>query len=356
MKEREYLAIDIKKNKRYRLPTGYTERPATFDDVEEAVKLWNTDSKAAFGIEQYHLSDAESDWSSPGFDPTTDIQLVVGPQGELVGYCEVWDPSDPHVSVYCWGCTHPDHLGLGIGTHLLSWAESRAREAIPLAPPEARVSMLSYTLSSNEKAAELFEQRGFELTRKSWHMVIELDQPPPPPQWPSGITPRTFIPGQDERAAYAAGREAFSDHWGHVERPFEDGFQQWMHRINSEPDFDPSLFTLAMDGNEIAGQCYSRKESRADPDMGWVSSLSVCRPWRRRGLGLALLLNAFGEFYQRGKSRAGLGVDTQNLTGAVRLYEKAGMHSDPIWEHSTYEKELRTGVDLRNTGEDEPGA
>lgn len=354
MKELEYSAVDIK-NLSDRLPTGYTGRPATFDDIEEAVKLWNIDSKATVGIEQFRLSDVESEWSTPDFDPATDIHLVIGPQYDLVGYCEVWDLSEPHVSIHCWGCTHPNHRELGIGTHLVSWAERRAREAIPLAPPDARVSMMFFTLSNNKKAAVLFTKNGFELVRHSWRMVIELDQPPPQPRWPDGITPRTFIPNQDERSAYAAGREAFSDHWGHVERPFEEGFRHWMHRINSDPDFDPSLFTLALDGDEIAGICYCRKQAHGEPEMGWVASLGVRKPWRRRGLGLALLLNAFGEFYRRRRGKVGLGVDAQNLTGAVSLYEKAGMHSDPAHEYSQFEKELRPGVELRNTGKDEPG-
>ena len=60
--------------------------------------------------------------------------------------------------------------------------------------------------------------------------------------------------------------------------------------------------------------------------MGWVDTLAVRRPWRRRGLGLALLLHSFRELRARGRERVGLGVDGENTTGAVRLYERAGMH------------------------------
>jgi len=70
----------------------------------------------------------------------------------------------------------------------------------------------------------------------------------------------------------------------------------------------------------------------------------VLRPWRRRGLALALLHHTFGEFYRRGKRRVGLGVDADSLTGALRLYEKAGMH--PIRQYASFEKELRPGVEL----------
>ncbi|HEV2582694.1 MAG TPA: GNAT family N-acetyltransferase, partial [Ktedonobacteraceae bacterium] len=77
---------------------------------------------------------------------------------------------------------------------------------------------------------------------------------------------------------------------------------------------------------------------------GWVNTLAVLRPWRKQGLGMALLLHSFREFYQRGKRKVGLGVDSQNLTGATRLYQRAGMHV--AREHITYEKELRAGIEL----------
>lgn len=330
-----------------KLPEGYSQRAAKMNDMQAVIDLWNADARATIGIENFSLNDTESEWNTPGFNPERDIHLVVDSKGDLCGYVEVWDLNQPHVAVHCWGCTHPRHKEMGIGTHLVKWAEQRSRQAIPKAPPEASVNMTYVTLSSNESALILFERNGFSLVRRSWRMVIEMDQPPTP-QWPEGIHHRQFVPDQDERAAFGASEEAFSDHWGHIERPFEEAFQQWLHRIQSQEDFDPSLFTLAMDGDEIAGVCYGREKAHEDPQLAWVSSLSVRSPWRRQGLGLALLQNAFAEFYHRGKKRVGLGVDAQNLTGAVKLYERAGMHSDPAWEYSIFQKELRPGIELRN--------
>jgi mycothiol synthase len=81
-----------------------------------------------------------------------------------------------------------------------------------------------------------------------------------------------------------------------------------------------------------------------DPEMGWLFGLGVRRPWRRRGLALALLHHCFGELYRRGRRKVSLGVDAQNLTGATRLYERAGMHIQR--QHHQYEQELRPGRDL----------
>lgn len=77
---------------------------------------------------------------------------------------------------------------------------------------------------------------------------------------------------------------------------------------------------------------------------GWVGTIGVRRPWRKTGLGLALLRHSFGEFYKRGMATIGLGVDASNPTGATRLYQRAGMHVAS--EFVTYEKELRPGREV----------
>ena len=177
-------------------------------------------------------------------------------------------------------------------------------------------------------------------------MVINLNGSPPSPEWPAGITLRTMVVGQDERAVFQAVRDSFKDHWGVIERPFEEEYTRWKFWVESDEDFDPSLFFLAIDGNEIAGVSLCQRKVSDDPEMGWVGTLGVRRPWRRRGLGSALLLHSFREFHRRGKCKVGLGVDAQSLTGATGLYLKAGMHPDPARQFNLYEKELRSGIDM----------
>ena len=82
--------------------------------------------------------------------------------------------------------------------------------------------------------------------------------------------------------------------------------------------FDPALWFIAEESGEPAGICLCRPEWGADRTLGWVNVVGVRRPWRRQGLGLALLLHAFGELYQRGIERVGLGVHGENPTGAPR--------------------------------------
>jgi ribosomal protein S18 acetylase RimI-like enzyme len=200
------------------------------------------------------------------------------------------------------------------------------------------------TISNNDAAHELFKAEDWQLIRHFYDMNIDLDSPVPAPQWPDGIIVRTLKPDQDEEAVYRAIDEAFRDHWGHVERPFEEGFEIFLHYFKNNPYYDPALCFLAMADDEIAGVALCLPKTTEFPDMGWVEDLGVRRPWRKQGIALALLHHAFGEFYRRGIRKAGLGVDGSSLTGAVRLYERAGMHK--ALQFDGYEKELRAGEDL----------
>ena len=330
-----------------KLPEGYQDRPANMDDLEAAVALFNACSRDELGVDTATVEDNRLEWLTPGFDLSRDTRLVIAPHGQLVGYCEVWDQGDPHVSTQVWGRVHPDFTRQGIGSYLLTWAETRSRECLLQAPAQARCVMLGFTMTRNRDAGNLFLENGFQFIRHSLRMRIEMESPPPQPVWPSGVTVHTLVVDQDERSTYQAVREAFKDHWGHVERPFDEGFARWQHFWKNREDFDPTLMFLAVAGDQVAGISLCEPKVDDDPEMGWVGTLGVLRPWRRQGLGTALLLHSFGEFYRRGISKAGLGVDAESLTGATRLYTNAGMHSEPSKQWSLYEKELRPGVELR---------
>jgi ribosomal protein S18 acetylase RimI-like enzyme len=115
---------------------------------------------------------------------------------------------------------------------------------------------------------------------------------------------------------------------------------------DGKPDHTLEDFQLAWQEPDfnLATDAWCVVTSDKDLHIGWVNQLAVLRPWRRKGLGIALLLHSFAEFYRRGIVNVGLGVDAQNLTGATRLYERAGMHV--ALQHDTYEKELRAGQEL----------
>jgi ribosomal protein S18 acetylase RimI-like enzyme len=193
------------------------------------------------------------------------------------------------------------------------------------------------------ESKKLFEDMGYVPIRSSYQMRIEFEHMPSPPLWPDGITVRAADPERDLPAVYRAVNESFRDHFGHVEEPFEEGFERFRHFMLGQGS-DPGLWFLAVEGQEIAGICLCRPNSYEASDVGWVSTLGVRRPWRTCGIGLALLQHSFREFHRRGKRKVGLGVDAENLTGALRLYEKAGMHVHLAFD--LYEKTIRSGREI----------
>jgi ribosomal protein S18 acetylase RimI-like enzyme len=183
----------------------------------------------------------------------------------------------------------------------------------------------------------------WDCIRSFYIMRIDMDSAPALPNWSTGIKLHPYTSEQLPEV-YAAYRESFQDHFGYVELPFESGLERFKHGLENDPQHDPTLWFVAWDGNEIAGFCLCRTASPSDHNAGYVNILGVRRTWRNHGLGLALLQCAFGEFHRRGQMHVELGVDAKNLTGALRLYEKAGMHIHR--QNDLFEKELRPGKEI----------
>jgi mycothiol synthase len=326
------------------LPPGFQARPVVLDDLEAAVELFNRCGVAQTGHPEATLAQLRGEWELPDFDLQNSTRAVFTADGRIVAYNEVWDMQKIPNRIWIWGRVHPDYLGRGIGSYLMDWAETRAQQAIPRVPAGARVSFQVATPSGYQPAVGFFEKRGYKLIRHFWNMQIDLTAEPPPPQLPGGLIIRSMVPDKEERAVIWATRDAFKDHWGFTEQPFEEEYERRRHFMANDPDYDPRLWLVVMDGEEIAGVSLCRLKTAGDPEMGWINTLGVRRPWRRQGLGVALLQQSFRELYLRGQRRVGLGVDADSLTGATRLYEKAGMVVSR--QYNTYEKELRPGQEL----------
>jgi mycothiol synthase len=338
------MNANLQVNNHVELPEGFSARGANWDDVEPAMRLFNRWSRSVIGRDEFaNTQSIRNEWMTPGADPAEDIRLVFAPNGELAGYVEVWTTANPPVHPAIWERLDPVYEGVGIDTWMMRWAEQRALQALARVPAELRFAPRLNTYRQAEKVKKLFDDFGYRHTRSFYHMLIEMNAPLPEPEFPEGIILRTYNSATDAEAVYRAEMEAFRDHFGHVEEPFEDGLKHWKYRREHE-GYDPTLFFLALDGDEIAGINFCRTHAQYDSEMGWVGSLGVRRPWRRRGLGLALLRHSFNEFYRRGKRKVGLGVDSQNLTGALRIYENAGMHV--VQAEDYYEKELRAGTEI----------
>jgi GNAT superfamily N-acetyltransferase len=336
----------MSKNKCPTLPNGFTFRSPTKEDIPATMDLINDFDEHYLGYQGVTENLIETEWKTPKFNPETDIRLVLTSEDEIVGYIEVWTISDPPVHPWIWGRVHPKFHGQGIGTYLHSWAEERARQAIGRCPEDVRVAYRTGTVTNIEAPKLLFESFEMKLIRHSFRMKIDFKGPPPEPVWADGITVRACDDSdEDIRTLTYVDNEAFQDHFGYIEQPFEDElawFSNWLK--NDEHMADPSLWFLAVDGDQPVALALCATFDHEDRELGHVASLGVLRSHRKRGIGLALLHHAFGEYYRRGYKGVTLGVDAKNLTGALRLYKKAGMSVHRQFD--LFEKELRPGREV----------
>jgi GNAT superfamily N-acetyltransferase len=299
-------------------PDGLTVRPATVGDAaainelitaaDEAVQGWSESSEGEL-LGWWRMIDLEhNSW-------------VLHEGAQVAAYAVGFAHADMFELD---GFVHPEQRGRGLGAWLVAQALERAQEL-------GKQRLLAFSLAGDERAHRLFEQFGMSDLRHFYRMMIDLESEPEPPRWPDGLHVETFRT-EDAQAFHSALAEAFEDEWNFVSMPFKEWREM---RLVKDPDFDPTLWFIVREGAEIAAVM------RNEPDRsgaGFVAALGVRKPWRKRGLALALLQHAFGEFYRRGKRRAALGVDAENPSGATRLYERAGM--SVAYEVVTYGKQL----------------
>jgi mycothiol synthase len=292
-------------------------RLVTASDVESVAAVLRAEELQLRGYSDWGVAETAHLWR---FVNSSASRLVETADGTIAAVAIAVDRGKDRQA---WVIVHPDFTGRGLATVLLATTEEEARAA--------RVRKLKLgAMVENDAARELLERHGYREARHYYGMRIVLDRPPSAPVWPAGIAVSTFRP-EDARVFYEALNESFADEWGWHQQPFEE----WKRERLEAAETDTSLWFIVRDGAEIAAV------ARCDPHHeggGWIGALGVRKRWRRRGIGLALLQHVFAEFHRRGESHVGLGVDTQNPTGATRLYERAGMRV--VNEDVVFEKEL----------------
>ncbi len=307
------------------LPPGYATRPPTFDDIEAIAEVLLADDLQDTGQSIYDADFVRNQWPVRDFDPARDGLLVLGPGGAVVGFGNVLPEGETRVK--SWGVVHPKHRGLGIGSTVFDWIESRALERL------AGVAGATFEHSINdvdEAARAIVLARGLRPVRSFRHMQIDLDGPRDPGTPPAGVEIRSVEAPADLERAHAIFVEAFEDEWGYRVIPFEE----WRALEVDIPGFDPSLWLLANEGGDAVGAL----NASADKDRGWIGEIGVRRAWRGRGIGSALLRRSFATFAQRGTPRVLLNVDFENPTGAMALYEKVGMRA--VRGYDVFEKPI----------------
>jgi mycothiol synthase len=314
-------------------PEGFTVRPATLDDVQAIYGLLQSHERALYGYTDKILAYVQATYSSSALDFARDTCLVFDRAGQLVGSMLLEQSMYARFEVTV--CVFPPELDVHLDDYLLNWAESRARTLMVQAQPGIEVTLDSWVSSIDQKSRKSYERADFQEVRRNWRMEIEFNGLPASPIWLEGVELRPFVPRRDDRVVFELLKRAFQDHWGDS----SEDFAEWRYEVIEQAGCDPSLYFIAWVGDQPVGGALCH----AGPP-GWVNSLAVAREWRGRGLGLALLQHAFGELYRRGLRRAGLAVDSENLTGATRLYQRAGMRKTR--EYLNMKKVLRAGTHI----------
>jgi mycothiol synthase len=290
--------------------SSFLHRRATPADADGVVGIVRALDLEFIGESEYTRADLDDEWRK--LDPARNA-WVVEEDGALVGYGTVDDAGDPRVDGY----VHPAHFGRGVGALLVRSLEDEVRS-------RNAAFVRSAVLHNDESAQALLRAHGYDEVRRFWNMRIELAAEPPAPRWPVEL-----LDPDDAEAFHSAYEDAFADHWGHVRR----SFAAWRHSHMDGPHYAPELWRVVRDGDEIAAGWIGIWERDG---VAEVSRLFTRREWRRRGLGEALLYDAFLTFWRGGKRVVGLGVDATSNTGANRLYERAGMHVH--WGAVVFEK------------------
>jgi mycothiol synthase len=285
-------------------------RPLREDDAEAVAALFVD----AWGESRRMDGDDIREWLD-NQALTPENLLVLEHEGSVVGYFDVWIKDD---------VADVDVAAPGFWDVAFDHAENKARA---LGAKRVR----SFFVEGHELGA-LVTGRGYRTIRGSWTMEAEFGvEAPAEPVIPEGIEIRPYLHPDDEQRVFEATQEAFADHWEFRPIPLEE----WREFSVKTRYFEPDLWLVAWDGDEVAGAALNYPERGGDPGYGWIGTLGVRRRWRRRGVGEALLRRSFGALHARGLRTVRLSVDAENPTGATRLYERAGMsvlRQSNIWE------------------------
>jgi mycothiol synthase len=308
------------------LPPGYTWRAPRLEDVPEVHALEVAANRADGHSSAGALADLESEFAGdPWCDPAADWRLAITPGGQIAATARVFvDPEhDTDGRAFVFGEVHPEYRGRGLDEFILSWMEQRGSERVQARPHAAAPCLRGVCPDTRADAIALFERHGYAPIRYFYRMRRDLLQPIPESPAPEGLVLRAYTP-ELNRAVQAAFNESFADHWDFS--PASD--EEWDMFFTGRAAFRADLTYLAMDGDQVAGFSVNRvspeENAREGIQQGWIGTLGVRRAWRGRGVASALLCASMRDFVAEGLDYAVLGVDAENLTGALRLYERLG--------------------------------
>jgi len=273
------------------------------EDASAAAEVLNEHSRRLHGTDDLTVTELEEDWRAPELEFPDDVFLAEA-NGTAVGYADLMP--------------HGDSTWLDVrGTDEVAYGSLLAA-AVKRAATKRKEHIRGWAAEKDNALRQAYERAGFRPFRHSFRMEIDVGGDLPEPSWPEDLAVRGFREG-DERRVHRAQMDSFADTWGFSEYPFEN----WSH-WSMGALFQPEHWFVVESGDDVAAIALCRVPE-TEPDLGWVDIIGVVPAYRRRGLAIALLQHVFRHFAALGLGRVALSVDAENPTGAVRLYERAGM-------------------------------
>jgi mycothiol synthase len=270
-------------------------------------------------------------------DPDRDI-LFAELDGRVIAYGRVfWDQELDGRRIYnIFGFLHPQWRHAGIGTAMWQFAEDRVQTLAADLPEGTPCFMQSAPLETEKDLIGLLEDRGYQPVRYETHMLRDLSEPFPEVPMPQGLEVRPVRP-EDIWPIFHASNEAFRDHWGARDETEEQ------HKAFMEgPLFHPELWKVAWDGDQMASVVHNFIDEKENQEYrrqrGYTEGICTRRAWRHKGLARSLLVQSMRMFKDLGMTETALGVDSENLSGALRLYESVGYRK--VRQQIIYRKRL----------------
>ncbi len=307
------------------MPALYTWRAATAADLPALHALKTAIFQADGEPLVRPLADLEREFDDDWSPPATHTRVAVARDGAIAAYGRLFVPPAPAAASRAdlTDDVHPAHRSQGLTDTLLDWLVTRSRavlDARTAAGPRHIGLHVSDHLTGRVAA---YRRHGFTPLFTLIRMRRPLNQPLPDCPLPPGFTLTPYTPALDE-AAHVAQNEVFSEH------PLQDQISradwQTYYIESSAARLDLTYFILA--GSEIAAYCINRvhaaENTRPGHTTAWIHTLGTRQPWRQQGLAAHLLATAFAAFQAAGFDYATLDVESDNSTGARRLYERLG--------------------------------
>jgi len=304
-------------------------------DIPEIVRIQNAEW-AADGTRGHMTADEYVAWwghANEKFDPARDVRLAEL-DGRVVAFGQSdWvDTTDGLREYRTSGAVDPEFRRRGIGTVMLADRIAAARALDATYTDVDRPRLLGMWVDQrNVGGSALAERSGYEPARWFFDMERSITgELPEIEPLPDGLELRPMSADQAWEL-WTADHEAFRDHWGGHDDS-EANFRRW----RESPEFDPTMFLIAWDRDQIAGgvlnAIYPAENEALGMRRGWLDSVFTRRAWRRRGLARNLIVRSFHLLRERGMTDAILGVDADNPSGALGLYESVGF---AVTERST---------------------